>query len=290
MNILSNGIRIHAEEQGQGARSLVFLHYWGGSSRTWRHVTGALAHGYRTIAIDHRGWGRSDAPLSGHSLKDLAADALGVTEALGLKDYILVGHSMGGKVAQLLASLRPEGLRGLVLVAPSPPEPMRLPAPTREAMINAYSSREGVEGVIDAVLTAKTLNLVDREQVIADSLRGSPQAKAAWPRAASQEDITSQVAAIEVPTLVIAGELDRVDSVETLRTKVLPRLGEATFEVLPGVGHLPMLEAPQALSRLIDRFATSVFTTASQRATKTLHVGVPTPDPRLLGAAAGTPH
>jgi pimeloyl-ACP methyl ester carboxylesterase len=124
MKIATNGIRLHVEEQGSGDLALVFLHYWGGSSRTWGKVIAALPKSYRTIAIDHRGWGQSEAPASGYGLADLADDAQGVIEALELKRYLLIGHSMGGKVAQLMASRRPKGLAGLVLVAPSPPQPM----------------------------------------------------------------------------------------------------------------------------------------------------------------------
>jgi pimeloyl-ACP methyl ester carboxylesterase len=193
MKIASNGLAIHVEEQGDGDPSLVFLHYWGGSSRTWKHVTAALASSFHTVAIDHRGWGESDAPADGYALADLAADAEGVIAALNLRRYVLVGHSMGGKVAQLMASRRPAGLAGLVLVAPSPPQPMAMPAPAREMMTGAYATRETVEATIDNVLTAKPLTAEDREQVISDSLRGAPPAKLAWPKATSLEDVDAGI-------------------------------------------------------------------------------------------------
>ncbi len=255
MKIASNGIRIHVEEQGGGDLSLVFLHYWGGSSRTWGRVISALPKAYHIIATDHRGWGQSDAPASGYGLADLADDAQGVIEALDLKRYILIGHSMGGKVAQLMASRHPGGLAGLVLVAPSPPQPMALPPEAREAMAGAYATRESVGMTIDQMLTAKALSPSDRDQVIEDSLRGAPQAKAAWPRSTSLEDITRDVAAIYVPTIVIAGELDRVDSVGLLEAELLSRLPHAVLRILPGTGHLSPLESPQEIARLIADFA-----------------------------------
>lgn len=258
MKIASNGIRIHIEERGGEGLPLVFLHYWGGSSRTWRHVTAELAKTHRTIASDHRGWGQSDAPPSGYDLADLADDAAGVIAALGLARYVLIGHSMGGKAAQLLASRRPEGLAGLVLVAPSPPRPMTMPADAREMMANAYSSREAVEMTIDHVLTAKPLTPEDREQVIEDSLKGSPQAKAAWPRRTSLEDITREVTAIGAPTLVVAGERDRVDSVETLTRDLMPHIPHAQLRMVPGAGHLAMLESPSEVAELIAGFAESL--------------------------------
>jgi pimeloyl-ACP methyl ester carboxylesterase len=258
MKIASNGTRIHVEEQGSGDFALVFLHCWGGSSRTWGKVIAALPKSYRTIAIDHRGWGESDAPVSGYGLADLADDAQGVIEALELKRYVLIGHSMGGKVAQLMASRRPKGLVGLILVAPSPPQPMAIPPEAREQMAGAYATPESVGMTIDRVLTAKVLSAKDRAQVIEDSLRGAPQAKAAWPRTTSLEDITRDVAAIDVPTVVIAGEVDRVDSVDLLKAELLSRVPHAVLHVLPGTGHLSPLESPQELGGLISDFAAQV--------------------------------
>ena len=59
-------------EQGDGKLALLFLHYWGGSSRTWDGVVGELSSQCRTIATDHRGWGDSDAPNHGYTIADLA--------------------------------------------------------------------------------------------------------------------------------------------------------------------------------------------------------------------------
>ncbi len=254
MDIESNGIRIHVTEQGKGELAIVFLHYYGGSSRTWRFVMDELSSEYRTIATDHRGWGRSDAPQDGYRIEDLANDAQGVIESLGLKHFVLVGHSMGGKTAQLLASRRLAGLKGVVLIAPSPPSPMLLTQEQRAVIAGAYESRESVGWVIDNVLTATKLSPEKREQVIEDSLRGAPQAKSAWPNIAMLEDITPNVGAINVPVLVISGELDQVDRIETLRAELLPRIAGSYLELLPGVGHLSPLEAPASVAAAIQRF------------------------------------
>jgi pimeloyl-ACP methyl ester carboxylesterase len=266
MKVASNGLTINVEEKGEGDLSLVFLHYWGGSSRTWKYVTAKLAPAFHTVAIDHRGWGQSDAPAEGYALANLAADAEGVIQALNLKRYLLVGHSMGGKVAQLIASREPDSLAGLILVAPSPPSPLSMPAQAREVMAGAYSSREAVEVAIDNMLTAKPLSEEDREQVIEDSLRGAAPAKIAWPRATSLEDITQHVGSIKVPTAVIAGELDRIDTVEVLKNDLLSRVPHAVLHVLPSTGHLSMLESPEEVSRLIGDFAATYTVTSDVRA------------------------
>ncbi|GLU32465.1 alpha/beta hydrolase [Trinickia caryophylli] len=258
MQIRTRGTTIHVETQGSGNPALVFLHYWGGSSRTWDGVARELRADHEIVAIDHRGWGESGVPDEGYGIADMANDAQDVIEALGLRRYVLVGHSMGGKVAQLLASRRPTGLEGLVLVAPSPPSAMALPDEQRKAMAGAYDSRESICWVLDHVLTAQRLSNESREQVIADSLRGARKAKEAWPNAAMLEDITADVGFVDVPVQVIAGELDQVDRVETLQKELLSRMAGARLHVLPGIGHLSPLEAPSAVAALIGEFVRTV--------------------------------
>jgi len=256
MKLHINGIHINVRDRGTGKPGLVFLHYWGGSSRTWDGVVSELSGRYRCIATDHRGWGESDAPDSGYRLTDLAEDAQGVIEAMKLDHYVVVGHSMGGKTAQLLASRRPIGLRGLVLIAPSPPSPTILSREQREALLHAYDSPQSVAYVRDHILTTLPLTEARRAQVIEDSLQGAPQAKRAWPTEIMLEDIRSQVSRITVPTLVISGAHDQVDTTERLRRELMPYIAGAQLKVLPGVGHLSMLESPWAVAQAIEQFVT----------------------------------
>lgn len=259
MEIEVNGTQIHVSQRGSGEMTLVFLHYYGGSSRTWDRVGKELSDQYRIVAPDHRGWGDSGAPADGYRIANLADDAEAVMASLGLRRYVLVGHSMGGKVAQLIASRRPAGLEGLVLVAPSPPSPTLLPDEARATLEGAYQSRESVEFVIDHVLTSRTLDAVLREQAIEDSLKGASQAKAAWPNIAMREDITEAVASINVPTIVISGELDQVDPVGTLQTELLPRIPHASMQIIPETGHLSPLEAPNELAKIIAAFVAGIM-------------------------------
>lgn len=259
MRIAANGIELHVEQRGAGTPALVFLHYWGGSSRSWRHVVDRLAPDFRTIAMDQRGWGQSDAPPNGYALADLADDAQAVIKALDLERYILIGHSMGGKVSQLIASRRPDGLMGLVLVAPSPPSPLNLPLDVRRGMVHAYDSRESIIATLESVLAPNGLDPDDLEAVIADSLIGAPAAKQAWPLSASQEDIRASMADIEVPAIVISGACDRVDPPEVLRRELLPHLLQAELHLLPNVGHLLPIEAPDDVADLIRTFALSML-------------------------------
>jgi pimeloyl-ACP methyl ester carboxylesterase len=242
------------EQRGAGSPTLVFLHYWGGSMRTWRHVIEALASQSRTVAIDLRGWGRSGASASGYALNELADDVEAVIKSLDLERYIIVGHSMGGKIGQLMASRRPNGLVGLVLVAPAPPTALDLPLAARQAMVGAYDSRESIVATVEHVLAPDGLDADDLETVIADSLAGAAAAKEAWPLSTSQQDIGADVANIDVPVLVISGAHDRVDPPEVLRRELLARIPQAELCVLPNVGHLLPLEAPDAIAELIRAF------------------------------------
>ena len=119
--------------------------------------------------------------------------------------YILVGHSMGGKVVQLLASRRPAGLEGVVLVAPASPTPQNIPEEARQAQLHAYDSRETALQAI-AFLTSRPPDESTVAQIVEDSLRGSAPAKLAWPMSAAYENISGEVGKIDVPTLILAGD------------------------------------------------------------------------------------
>lgn len=253
MKRIVEGISLNAEEKGNGEISLVFLHYWGGTHRTWNRVTEKLAGSFHTVTYDMRGWGRSDSAESGYSLTELANEAASLIHELRLTKYVLVGHSMGGKVAQLLASRHPAGLAGLVLVAPAAPTPTRFPEEARQQQIHAYDNRDTVLKTI-AFLSARTPAPEIVEQIVEDSLSGTNEAKLAWPTSAILEDISADVPRIEVPTLVLAGEHDHLDSVEQHRREILARIPNSRLAIIPDSGHLIPIDEPVRLARAIEPF------------------------------------
>jgi pimeloyl-ACP methyl ester carboxylesterase len=245
---------LYTREKGTRGPALVFLHYYGGSSRTWTPIIEALPADTHTVAVDLRGWGQSEKPEDGYTLASLADDVEALIKEKGLTDFVLVGHSMGGKVAQLLASRSPAGLRGVVLVAPATPTPLALPAEALSGFATVYNTRESIEGALENMLVSTPLPNDLHEQVIADSLISSPGAKAGWPLVMSQEDISGELAGIRVPVLVIAGGADKVDPVEAHERELLPRLADAEFHVIPGIGHLVPLQAPVEVAGLVSAF------------------------------------
>ena len=74
MKISANGITLHAEESGAGDIALIFLHYWGGTARSWAPAIAALPGTCRAIALDARGWGGSDRPAAGYDIATMADD------------------------------------------------------------------------------------------------------------------------------------------------------------------------------------------------------------------------
>ncbi|MEU0395721.1 alpha/beta hydrolase [Streptomyces sp. NPDC006208] len=252
-NVTNGRIYGHVRE-GDGP-ALVFLHYWGGSHRTWRPVIEHLSPTQTFVSYDHRGWGESTQVPGPNGIEQLADDAERVIDELDHGEYVVVGHSMGGKVAQVLASRRPAGLKGVVLVAPAPPAPIGVTHEFQEALAHAYDNDETIDQSIDLVLTNGELSAEARRQVHEDSSRAGEAARMAWPRQAL-EDFTDSVGAINVPVLVLAGTDDKVDPLQILREHLLPLITTATLTELGGTGHLSPLEVPDQIASHISAFVT----------------------------------
>ena len=235
--------------------TLVFLHYWGGSTRTWDLVTDRLA-GRAVLTMDFRGWGRSRGLPGPYTLQQLADDTLAVLADADVTDFVLVGHSMGGKVAQLIAATRPAGLRGLVLVGSGPAMPaVEITPEYQERLSHAYDSDESTAGARDHILTASPLSDKLKEQVVADSRSSANAARSEWPLRGIAEDVSERTQMVNVSTLVIAGENDHVEPVEVLRHNLIPYLSGAKFMVIPSTGHLIPFEAPTELANAISAFS-----------------------------------
>ncbi len=121
----ARGTRIHLVEEGEGPLVL-FVHGFPESWYSWRHQLPAVAEaGYRAVAIDVRGYGRSSKPLEieAYGMVNHVADNVGVVEALGEETAIVVGHDWGSPIAATSALLRPDVFTGvgLLSVAYSPP-------------------------------------------------------------------------------------------------------------------------------------------------------------------------
>ncbi|WP_190107888.1 alpha/beta fold hydrolase [Streptomyces cinnamoneus] len=123
-----NGIRLHVAEQGQGPL-VVLLHGFPECWYSWRHQFAPLAEaGYRVVAPDQRGYGRSEQPeaIDAYSMLHLTGDVIALVHALGEEQAVVVGHDWGAPVAWNTALLRPDVVRGVVglSVPPIPRGPL----------------------------------------------------------------------------------------------------------------------------------------------------------------------
>lgn len=248
--IAVNRVQLNVRERGAGDRTLVFLHFFGGSSRSWLEVIARLESDFRCIAPDLRGFGDSDAPTRGPSVDDDADDLAALIKELNIDRFVLVGHSMGGKIALALAARQPTGLEGLVLLAPSPPSPEPMADKERAYLLSGFGERAAAEETLRRVTNVPLAPAV-REQAIEDMLRASWPAWKAWLETGSRENICDQMKRIEVPVLVVAGECDRTMTPHLLEREVVARLPDACLHVVFGAAHLLPLEAPEPVAALI---------------------------------------
>jgi pimeloyl-ACP methyl ester carboxylesterase len=246
-----NGSIYNIYEQGEGGPTLIFLHYFGGSSRAWRGTFAKLNGFARCIAPDLRGFGDSEASTARYRMGNYADDLAALVEALKLKRYMLVGHAMGGKIALAFAARQPERLEGLALFAPSPPTPEPISDEERQRLLTGYGNRTVALETIQKA-SVRPIPTLELKTAIEDSLRASHTAWRAWLEQGSREDISMLLPYVNVPTLVVTGAGDTVIPFATLKTEVEQRIAHARTVVVPGLGHLIPLEAPQVVASMVQ--------------------------------------
>jgi 3-oxoadipate enol-lactonase len=265
LRLVVNGIGLHVRAQGSGTPALVFLHYFGGSSRSWDDVIRKLAADYLCIAPDLRGFGDSAAPLRNYALDDLAGDIARLIDALKLERYTLIGHDMGGKIALALAAQEArethavhEGrasaqLASVVLVAPTPPMPETVSHTDWRRMLQAHSNPSaGIQ--MARLISTHPLTGPALSRFVKDHARTSRSAWQGWLTQGSREDIRERIGRVSVPVRIIVGEDDPIAHVDTLERELLRQLNCAEIVGIRGAGHRLPLEAPNAVSTAILEF------------------------------------
>lgn len=235
----------------------VLLHYLGGSGHTWYPTISWLDEQHRCVTLDTPGFGAA-YDQTGYDVESMVTQFDRSIRELRLDNCILVGHSMTGKVALALAARQPDYLKGLVLVAPSPPGPQPMSDQDRQSQISYDSSRAAAEQFVD---TAAGERLPDqlREIAIRDAQRASLKAWRAWPEAGSREDWSERIGTLDYPALLVAGSKDdQVPSAQEQQRLTLAHLPNSHLEVIADAGHLMPLQTPQKLAKLMLKFAASL--------------------------------
>jgi pimeloyl-ACP methyl ester carboxylesterase len=186
------------------------------------------------------------------SLDAVAAEVRTVADRLGWARFHVIGHSMGGKVAQRLLIDLPGRVASVVLLAPVPASGVRLDAARRALLRRAIAETEARRDLIDAN-TGRTRPADWIERVLQLSLCSTrPEALADYLESWSGWDFSRDVRAVEVPVQIIVGDLDPTAPLNRMQETILRWYPHATLHRLPGVGHYPMIEVPDALCRLIS--------------------------------------
>jgi pimeloyl-ACP methyl ester carboxylesterase len=250
------------------APPLLLIHGSGASGASWGPVVGALADHHHVIRIDLPGCGQSP-PASSYDVPEQAGRVAVLLDDLGLRHVTLVGHSSGGYVATALAEQRPDLVGSLALISTGPsldallPQPFILRAllapplgpllwPRRsDAMIrkgfNATTARP-VDIPGDAVADLKNITYRAFRKVL--------RCNAAY---VAERSVPERLADLGVPVLVIFGAADpRYEPSSAHQYDAVPN---ARIEMLPGVGHVPILEAPEATSGLLLGFTATAADT-----------------------------
>src|SRR4051794_14990591 len=265
-----DGVRLYVEEAGEGP-PVLFVHEFAGDHRSWEPQVRALSRRYRCVVYAARGYPPSDVPPdeSAYSQPRAVADLVAVLDGLDIERAHVVGLSMGGFATLHLGLRHPERARSLVVSGVgygAPPEKQQAFRAESGVIADAFAA-EGAAQVAEryAVGPARVqfqnkdprgwaewaARLAEHDSTgSALTMRG---VQAARP---SLYDLTDELAALEVPTLLMAGDEDEGCLEPSLMLKrTIPAAG---FALLPKTGHTCNLEEPELFDRLLERFFADV--------------------------------
>lgn len=257
-----NGARsqgMHVVHDGsRQASPLLLIHGSGASGACWGPVVSALAGHHHVIRVDLPGCGQSPSAPS-YDVPVQASRVAAVLDGLGSREVAVVGHSSGGYVATALAEQRPDLVRSVALISSGPRPDALLAQPLilrvllgRPLGPLVWSRRS--DAMIRKAIGATTARPVDvPDDAVADFKRVSYGVFKAVSRCnvayIAERSVPDRLAALTVPVLAIFGAADpRWDPLSVHQYEAVPN---ARIELLSGVGHVPMLEAPETISELL---------------------------------------
>ncbi|MBU2548738.1 MAG: alpha/beta hydrolase [Proteobacteria bacterium] len=256
------GVNIHYEDRGRG-EALVFMHGYTGSGRDWRNQVEALAGRCRTVTVDARGHGDSDAPTSEeqYSIEIASRDARAVMDHLGIGSCCLVGHSMGGFAALQFVLDDPDRVKALVLVDTSSGD-YDVPSdyPDLKQTLYELARTEGLEAAfeyeadhnpirIDRFAKHPELRDVARAKVLQTSVDGYVYVSKSFGK---WQPVSRRLGEIRVPTLIFWGREDA--GFERPSQALKNGIPDARLVIVPGVGHNPHEEAPEVFNQALLAF------------------------------------
>ena len=251
----THGLRIYYEVSGEGL-PFVMVHANPFDHNLWMYQIAHFSTYFKVIAIDIRGYGRSDKPTTPFSLKDMADDVIGVCHDEGVKEAIIGGVSVGSGIGLLLGLDHPEMFKALILVGGNSGG-----AGSIEDRIHGYT-KIGIEkyhvqhlkelvapDFPETKLGRYLLNtFVERDPWL------SGESIAQIFRARGGTDMAPRLGTMKVPTLVINGEYYNSLKAGQRTASLIPG---AVHKVLPRTGHACNIEDPATFDGLVVQFLTS---------------------------------
>jgi YbgC/YbaW family acyl-CoA thioester hydrolase len=260
--ITVNGVTLAVEVRGEGP-AILFVHGYPLDRTIWREQIDDL-DGFRRIAPDLRGMGQSDAPDLGYSMAIYAADLAALLDVMGVEEVVLCGLSMGGYVAFEFLRQRRSRVRGLVLMdtrAEADTPEIRRTRDAAAAMARERGAAAIADSMVPKVLAPATLgrrpDLSERLRALmaATPVPGIVGALAAMRDREGSEALLETLAGL--PTLVIAGEADSLTPPAQVRA-LADAIPGARLAIIPGAGHLPPMEQPEATTARLREFLLSL--------------------------------
>jgi 3-oxoadipate enol-lactonase len=264
-------IRIVHESRGAGP-PLVCCHAFGVNRFMWQLQIDPFARTHRVITFDQRGHGESDHPplaegeANPYTIDTFAEDLRAVLDDLGIRRARILGLSMGGATALRFATRWPERVEALILASTMASRlPDEIIARARE--VERVFEREGLPAAVRFYFRGPLLKGVERGgqfEALVEGLAASatPQGFIGGYRVAVERpSMAAELHRIHAPTLILVGELDRLylDDAELMRR----RIPGARKVVMPGLGHALNAQAPEAFTREVVDFLTSLPPTPS---------------------------
>ena len=246
------------EDRGTGP-ALVFLHGHPFSRAMWAPQLAALSDEFRVVAPDLPGYGESPPLAQIMSMRRFADSVLELLDALGIARSTVVGLSMGGLVAMELGLAAPDRVEGVVLAATTAAPPTEEDVERRRRAA-ADIDANGMLGHTAEMLPrlfgpAASHDPALTVPIVTTMLRTSPAARRPRPRGrAKRPDYERLLRDLRPPALVVAGDRDAYSTKE-VTDQLVAALPDPEVLILPGVGHFPNLEAPEAFEAAVRGFA-----------------------------------
>jgi 3-oxoadipate enol-lactonase len=229
-------------------------------SYLWHRMRPVLAQCYRTIALDNRGSGQSDAPAGPYSIAVMAADAAAVLDAAGVESAHVFGLSMGGMIAQEFALQYPRRVRSLVLgcTAAGGPDAVRAEKKVTEVLTLRNMGLEEASMAMRAfVYDAGTPpERIEEDMVIRRKWFPRPEAYAAQLQGIFTWEAYTRLHQIAAPTLVIHGGSDQLVPPANAEL-IAARIPGAKLVIIPHASHIFITDQPELSQRAIMEFLAS---------------------------------